>query len=447
MKKIFLLTLFVVLLIPCLSFADPLPQITGVTFEDDILSWDDFDGADNYRLTFPNGAYYTTPGTALNLTECAITLGIESGTYNLVLTAYNEENSISEPYIYEFVYVTDKEKLATPTNLYWDGYIAKWDSVTNADYYYCHIYYDNATQIRNIIAENNYYDFSNDERLKIPDQPYQFYVTALSNDDNYLRSDNSVLSDAMINGSTELEPLATPINLRWDGLIAKWDPVANADLYYVTLYEPNMEQVHELVYDESKDFSGDTRLQNGIAYQFYVQAFSSIYPKSSVSDLSPKMTMGGFEYTKLENLHLNEDNDMVWDSYAGAVKYHYTIEKADGDVEGYTQNGATSLPLLYYIINSASPLLKLSIYAEDADGNRISTITKANVQIREKGDADLDGDVTIIDVRLILQAYINSNSETQWDDYKLHSYDVDNDGLINITDVRIALQKYINSGT
>ncbi len=55
-----------------------------------------------------------------------------------------------------------------------------------------------------------------------------------------------------------------------------------------------------------------------------------------------------------------------------------------------------------------------------------------------KGDLDNDGEITILDVRLLLQKYINSiNSE-------LAISDMDSDNEITILDVRLLLQYYIN---
>ncbi len=61
------------------------------------------------------------------------------------------------------------------------------------------------------------------------------------------------------------------------------------------------------------------------------------------------------------------------------------------------------------------------------------------------GDLDGDNQITIIDVRLLLQIYINSSSSTTWSEQQLALMDMDGNGSIDILDVRILLQKYINS--
>ena len=59
-----------------------------------------------------------------------------------------------------------------------------------------------------------------------------------------------------------------------------------------------------------------------------------------------------------------------------------------------------------------------------------------------KGDLDGDGKITIYDVRLLLQNYINP--APTWSDEQLAVMDINEDGIINIYDVRMLLQIYIN---
>ena len=61
------------------------------------------------------------------------------------------------------------------------------------------------------------------------------------------------------------------------------------------------------------------------------------------------------------------------------------------------------------------------------------------------GDIDGDKDITILDVRLLLQSYINSTPSTSWDKEDLDRMDIDGNGSINIIDVRLLLQMYINN--
>ena len=62
-----------------------------------------------------------------------------------------------------------------------------------------------------------------------------------------------------------------------------------------------------------------------------------------------------------------------------------------------------------------------------------------------KGDLNYDLKITILDVRLLLQEYINSNTETVWSARDIAIMDMDENEKINIVDVRLLLQSYINS--
>ena len=62
-----------------------------------------------------------------------------------------------------------------------------------------------------------------------------------------------------------------------------------------------------------------------------------------------------------------------------------------------------------------------------------------------KGDLDGDGIISILDVRLLLQSYINSTDETEWTRDQLYMMDIDENKTVDILDVRLLLQKCINA--
>ncbi len=51
----------------------------------------------------------------------------------------------------------------------------------------------------------------------------------------------------------------------------------------------------------------------------------------------------------------------------------------------------------------------------------------------------------IIDVRLLLQKYINSSDMTDYTETELQIMDMDSNDIIDIIDVRLLLQEYINN--
>ena len=60
------------------------------------------------------------------------------------------------------------------------------------------------------------------------------------------------------------------------------------------------------------------------------------------------------------------------------------------------------------------------------------------------GDLNNDNSISILDVRLLLQAYINSSASTEWTERQLTIMDINKDSKVDIIDVRLLLQIYIN---
>ena len=150
-------------------------------------------------------------------------------------------------------------------------------------------------------------------------------------------------------------------------------------------------------------------------------------------------------------------------------------QKKDGDewntAEGQFEEGTYRLKSQVYIDNDGSngPLATAGYYYVLADDVRIyvdeqewiwgndhisksdasSSIVVYSPEIvlssSSLGDLNDDGDITLLDVRLLLQAYINSSASTEWTPNQLATMDMNHDGLINILDVRLLLQAYINA--
>ncbi len=79
------------------------------------------------------------------------------------------------------------------------------------------------------------------------------------------------------------------------------------------------------------------------------------------------------------------------------------------------------------------------------DKNLYNKYIVDDFEIRDymKGDIDNNEEVTIIDVRLLLQAYINSSGN--YSEEELLMMDMNDDETIDIKDVRLLLQEYINA--
>ncbi len=61
-----------------------------------------------------------------------------------------------------------------------------------------------------------------------------------------------------------------------------------------------------------------------------------------------------------------------------------------------------------------------------------------------KGDLNGDGEITIMDIRLLLQAFINCTDQSAWTSSQLAVMDMNGDNLVDIIDIRLLLQVFIN---
>ena len=61
-----------------------------------------------------------------------------------------------------------------------------------------------------------------------------------------------------------------------------------------------------------------------------------------------------------------------------------------------------------------------------------------------KGDLDDNHTINIVDVRLLLQEFLNSNYGTEWSDDDLYIMDINKDETVDVLDVRLLLQMVIN---
>ena len=61
-----------------------------------------------------------------------------------------------------------------------------------------------------------------------------------------------------------------------------------------------------------------------------------------------------------------------------------------------------------------------------------------------KGDVDEDNELTIIDVRLLLQEIVNAGLNTSWPRREKFFLDYSNDNIVDVIDVRLLLQEIVN---
>ena len=116
----------------------------GITLSNDgMLRWNDM-GSATYDIYVDKTALggtvtniYNINTNAYNLINRLKDLKIENGSYCLYIKANDTDNTSGD---ITFRYVSPEVKLSAPQNLYWDGTVAKWGNVANADEYEVKLY-------------------------------------------------------------------------------------------------------------------------------------------------------------------------------------------------------------------------------------------------------------------------------------------------------------------
>ena len=135
--------------------------------------------------------------------------------------------------------------------------------------------------------------------------------------------------------------LDAPKNLRWDGMIARWDPVEGADQYDVTLQFMPKDESRYGIWVKARsggntcyvDFS-ESLLQEG-TYYFQLEAISTDEMLAGSYSASPKKTV---EYNKEDvDAHFGKtyNNEKKYTLYVGytedATGYYLSVLKKNGD--------------------------------------------------------------------------------------------------------------------
>ncbi|MBR5005735.1 MAG: InlB B-repeat-containing protein [Clostridia bacterium] len=194
---------------------------------DGTLTWDPFDGAVKYWITFGEVAF-EPEGTSDNLYDRAIMYHFKTGTYGFSLVACNESwNDISNHYSGSFDF-TAPIGLETPTGMKWDGRKAVWNSVDGALEYEVYVYRGDGGYESSYRTEDTFYDFS-DSIYFLTGREYCFTVVALgeTGKGDSEESAKSALTEGWFN-KTDIQN----VRLSEDGILS-WDPYEGATHYWV----------------------------------------------------------------------------------------------------------------------------------------------------------------------------------------------------------------------
>jgi hypothetical protein len=216
----------------------PLDVPNNVHIDGTTLKWDAVQNAESYEVTITDkdgkvvDTQYTGTATSFDLTT--LNLILDSGTYNLTVTAIGDGNTYrdSEPSNAVTYTVVQLPKLNAPENVRIAGTMLTWDEVTGATGY-----------MVTVTGQNNFTDHfwaeSASLDLSILDQnldpgTYELTVTAVGDDKNYRNSDPSSSVKYKV-----LPELSAPQGLQVIGTVLRWNAVEHANGYTVTVTDVN----------------------------------------------------------------------------------------------------------------------------------------------------------------------------------------------------------------
>ncbi|MCR5844945.1 MAG: hypothetical protein K6G78_00035 [bacterium] len=196
-------------------------DITNLRLSDDgVLTWDAYPGAAKYNISvevFPNNFYGdSTSDTSFDLRGFLKTQGRPSGDYPFTIYAGDDEgyrisNEMNRTYT-GFV----NESLDNPVNLRWEGKVAKWDAVANADEYTV-ILRRNHAHVTTASTSSTEVDFS--DYIVSTADTYTFLVMASDSTDNY--GDSSWVESAPAGFVFGLTATVEPAEFQYDGAAHK----------------------------------------------------------------------------------------------------------------------------------------------------------------------------------------------------------------------------------
>lgn len=375
------------------------------------------------------------------------------------------------------------EKLPAPTNLRWDGCIARWDEVAGARSYsiYVEFLLKDSGKRTGLSTSSSvpYYDCTDafksaGNSLEISQGTIYatFTVKAWTDDvENVYSSDTSAPSpETTYELQTTKETLATPLNLRWEGNVAVWDEVPNATYYSFYLKSARDESSYgsglststrETYYDCTdalKDAGASMGMTEGTIYAtFTVKAQTSDYDhffSGKESAASPQLT---FELPVRERLTTPvnlrwEGTKAVWDAVPNARSYSFFLKTEGTSLS--TSSSTNSYECLEAMKNAANSTGKLGEFlvftftVKAYSNNRDLYIDSYTSETSPKiyinpiakdelpGDIDIDGVPGVSDARIVLQAIakgIVSEAVRQ-------VADVDNNGKLDANDALKIMQ-------
>jgi hypothetical protein len=254
MKKILSCVIVIALILALFSVVphadDDRKEIQNVNLSPEgVLTWDPYEGATRYWITFEPQDAFEPEGCSADLYQRARDVNFASGTHSFSLVACNDNwGNLSQIYYGTFEY-TAPVGLGKVDNLRWDGKTARWDPVDGAVGYNVYLY-NGDVSTNYYYVEETYLDFSNSIALVLGND-YRFAVMAIADGDGA----NGEMSE--LSGSTpgwfEYRDIQN-VNISEDGILT-WDHYEGAERYWLRYGDGACETGDELTVDLNRLFT------------------------------------------------------------------------------------------------------------------------------------------------------------------------------------------------
>jgi len=257
---------------PAMTYEKILPEMSGVSIdESNVLHWDMVDGEVVYKIDIGDYHLSCYGGISADLNYHAKIFSLQSGTYDVALSAFAidekgyEQYQVRATWTGTFKYETEQATLDKPANLRWEGTVAAWDAPMNGQRYVFRLY-EGETLLREHI---NTYELKEDVGKYLLDGEHTYHFEVQAGASEYNWSDWAVSPDLTYN--RELPELKNVVIS--EDLVLTWDAMDLAKCYVFTV--GSVEGIVEGTSLDLKEICWKNNFENG-KYNVTLCAFDNV---------------------------------------------------------------------------------------------------------------------------------------------------------------------------
>ncbi len=213
-----IVTLLLIMCLPITVFGDELGSINLKLSNDDVLTWNKISNSVQTLVNITTSGGTTAwrdsnySSNSLNIKEEFDRLAKESDAYKVQIFVYMDANHYDKYYgELTYNYTNNSKYLDTPSNLRWDGKIARWNDVDNATNYEVHVCTNIGSGQYKEETSKPYFDFSS----KMIEDGYYYTVTATAKGyKNSSKATSPRYKATNETTTTQTEPANRQVNIR-----------------------------------------------------------------------------------------------------------------------------------------------------------------------------------------------------------------------------------------